>query len=173
MARSGMTIIIFCMLFLLSAPVFAGSFSSTEHRFDLSWSDDWVQSDEKTRPQTIVNLHRENNNFQFQVAVENFETDKLGENFLRSEKCVEGLYNNTGKKKSLFDQMTTISKYPARKVIFLTRQGFLVGFTGVLAGDKYYMLVMVRTNDDYKFFKREYESMLSNFSIKGNFGSDF
>jgi hypothetical protein len=170
MLRSVLVVVLFCMIL---APLFAGSFSSAEHRFDFQWADEWSVNDRKTDAQMLVDLVKENRGFSFQIAVHPIEIDSLGKDYLASERSVEQVYKNTGKKKMLLDEMVKVSGYPARKVIYESPQKMIIGLVLTLANDRLYMLVSVRANPDFKYFQKEFDRMVSNFSIKGDFGSDF
>ncbi|NLI77604.1 MAG: hypothetical protein GX442_14350 [Candidatus Riflebacteria bacterium] len=82
-------------------------------------------------------------------------------------------FENTNKSKVLVDGMTTVCKFPARRVIWMGTQKAIVGMVQILANGNLYMLVAAKHPGDLTSFQPEFDRLVGGFTLKGEFGTDF
>ncbi|MEW6710216.1 MAG: hypothetical protein AB1403_10380 [Candidatus Riflebacteria bacterium] len=134
--------------------------SSPEHGFEVNWSDPWTRVEISAEGASTLYLKTPDGNGIFQIIV--VEDVSKGEEFLRSEAAVAGIYQSLQMQKVLFDEMGKMGSLPSRKVMFQAK-GILCGLEQTITNRKLYMLNMVQKNARFPQFKAEFEKLTKGF----------
>ncbi|MBI2265868.1 MAG: hypothetical protein HYU64_11955 [Armatimonadetes bacterium] len=168
------------VVLMAAGQVYADSFTSEEHKFEMTWPDELSRSKTEETGQKILVLKSKGNWFGLSVIYS--EGKQLDESEAALRKWVSRAISDLSQKfklKGHLDTIIQISKHKAVKTIHVLspdQQGPTpLGQVFLIANNKYYHISLAMDPDTMSLsdFSDYFSRIISGFRLKGNFGSDF